>query len=127
MVGIVLVDVVPDLRPEPVWKFLDQASLLPDAEQIAAEILTAAPSLHRAMEHFAGHMALVRAERSAMTPDDVERFRQARPEALVVDVPGAGHLVARDRPSELAAILAETVAGWLVPMDDTITRRETTP
>lgn len=113
--GIVLVDVVPDLQPEPVWRFLDQAGLLPDAEEIAVEILASAGSLQQAMEGFPGHMALVRAERSAMTVTDVEGFRRARPDASVTDVAGAGHLVARDQPVELAVILADIAAAWLGP------------
>ena len=113
VMGIVLVDVVPDLQPDPVWSFLDQAGLLPEAEQIAVEILGVAGSLHRVMERFGGHMALVRAERSAMTPADVERFQRTRPDAAVIDIAGAGHLVARDQPSELATVLTDTAADWL--------------
>ena len=83
------------------------------AEQIAVEILGVAGSLHRVMERFGGHMALVRAERSAMTPADVERFQRTRPDAAVIGIAGAGHLVARDQPSELATVLTDTAADWL--------------
>ncbi len=112
VLGIVLVDVVPDLRPGPVWAFLGEAGLLPEAEPIAHEILAAARDLHRTMATFAGQAALVRAEASAMTDGDVQRFRDARPAASIIEISGAGHLVARDQPAALAAVLADLVAAW---------------
>ena len=113
VMGVVLVDVVADLQPGPVWAFLEGAGLLPEAEPIAREILGAGAELHRALASFPGEVALVRAESSAMTDADVQRFAEARPDAPVIDIAGAGHLVAHDQPVALATSLASVTAAWL--------------
>ena len=111
--GIVLVDVVADLQPEPVWVFLEQAGLLPRAEEIAREILGVAGDLHDTLVAFPGQIALVKAETSAISGDDVERLADGRPDTEVFDVADTGHLIARDQPLALASILATTADSWL--------------
>jgi pimeloyl-ACP methyl ester carboxylesterase len=52
-------------------------------------------------------MMLVKGGDSAfVTPDDLAEFRRRRPDALVEEVPGAGHSVQSDRPQDLSALIS---------------------
>ena len=112
IIGLVLVDIVPDPEPAPVWMFLEQAGLLPDAKSLAEDILSRRETLRSSLMGFEGRVMLIRGELSAITDTDVERLSAYRPDAVVTTVAKAGHLIARDRPAELGQLLARTVPDW---------------
>jgi pimeloyl-ACP methyl ester carboxylesterase len=70
------------------------------------DILSRPQELRRAAASLDVPVTLVRGGASPVFPArDVARFRMLVPEAAVHVVPGAGHLVARDRPDELATAI----------------------
>ena len=104
--GLVLVDVVPNLSPQRVRAYLDGVSPGLADRPIVDDVLS------RTEDPCAGARELgqlptllVRGGRSAMTDADVSRFTQLAPRARVAVIPDAGHLVARDRPVELAELV----------------------
>jgi pimeloyl-ACP methyl ester carboxylesterase len=51
-------------------------------------------------------LAVRAGERTGYSDDDADRFARLVPHAAIATVAGAGHLVAKDKPVELAALLA---------------------
>lgn len=113
VVGLVLIDVVPDPDPVRARRHLAAAeaeraagwewSLIDDILDRSAELREAATSLRCPI-------TLVRGTSSwAIDADDQLRFAALVGHATLVEIEGAGHLVARHRPRELAAALLDHV------------------
>ncbi len=110
--GVVLVDVVPEPEPGPVWQFLGDWGLLPEAATLFDELIDHGPRLAANLSSFGGKVALVRAERSALTARDCTRFYREHG-ASVIEIEGVSHLVARDDPERLGSELSCLLAAWL--------------
>ncbi|MEU5405856.1 alpha/beta fold hydrolase [Nocardia asteroides] len=108
--GLVLVDVVPTMNPTRVRTFLSGAPDFGSYVEIVEDILGRIPQLGQAAAALEVPVLLVRAgERTPVTEDYVDEFVRLVPHVAVHRIAGAGHLVARERPGELA----EAIAGWL--------------
>ncbi|GAA2136998.1 alpha/beta fold hydrolase [Actinomadura napierensis] len=107
--GLVLVDVVPDLEPQRVRRFLADGGMLDVHSELVEDILAQVPWLRRITAELDLPVLLVRGSSgSAVTDGDVDRFLRLAPHATVTRVRDAGHLVARDQPVALAeAVSAE--------------------
>jgi pimeloyl-ACP methyl ester carboxylesterase len=110
--GVVLVDVQPDPDPAPTRRFLRDLESRASSRRapwnwaLIEDVLSRPQQLRDAAASLDVPVTLVRGGASPAFPDrDVARFTALVPEATVHVVPGAGHLVARDRPEELAAAL----------------------
>ncbi|WP_433714985.1 alpha/beta fold hydrolase [Nocardia sp. CA-084685] len=111
MAGLVLVDVVPAFELDPVRRFL-AAHGLDDAE-IVEDIFAELPRLQRITADLDLPVLLVRGgSESPVTDDQVDGLVRLAPHATVARVWGAGHLVARDRPVELAETIAAHTVTW---------------
>lgn len=104
--GLVLVDVVPDPDPERTLRFL--APLGMDKSPLVADILGRRDHLREIARGLSLPILAVRAgERTGSADLDADRFLELVPHARIVSVAGAGHLIAKDKPIELAALLSE--------------------
>ncbi|CAN0439501.1 unnamed protein product, partial [Phaeothamnion confervicola] len=104
--GLVLVDVFPDPDPERTRRFL--APLGMDNSPLVADILGRRDRLREITRGLSLPILAIRAgERAGIADGDAERFLELAPHAHIVSVAGAGHLIAREKPLELAALLAE--------------------
>lgn len=104
--AVALVDVIPDPDPIGVRLFLGEQANAP----LVHEILGRADELRRAASSLRLPVLLVRGGDSPVLADaDVDRFLGLVPHAEVATVEGAGHLVARDQPKGLLAVLAPFV------------------
>jgi pimeloyl-ACP methyl ester carboxylesterase len=111
--GVVLVDVVPD--PNPVengfYQRLESGGAAPTAPYrylpLIEDILGRAEELRRAAAELRVPVCLVRGSAGYVDSAVVEGFVQLVPSATVRIVQGAGHLVARERPHELANVLLD--------------------
>jgi len=102
--GLVLVDVVPDPSPERTKSFLRHTTDGLDDRPLVNDILGRAEALREIAGGLTLPTVLVRAgDRSPLTDDDVGRFLDLLPHALVARIGEAGHLVARDAPAAVAA------------------------
>jgi pimeloyl-ACP methyl ester carboxylesterase len=120
--GVVLVDVVPDPPGELSRAYLRSLesgdrkwnwSLIEDA-------LAQAPALRDAAARSPVPIALVRGERGGVRDEDCARLQSLVPSLVVRKVDGAGHLVAKDRPEQLAEVLLDLLEslplpGWREP------------
>jgi pimeloyl-ACP methyl ester carboxylesterase len=112
--GLVLVDVVPDLEPDRVRRFLAAGGLLDSRTRIVEDILGRVPELREIFAQLDLPVLLVRGgDRSVLTDTDVDHLLQTSPDAVTRDIPGSGHLVARDRPVPLAEAIAEVTVSWV--------------
>ena len=106
--GLVLVDVVPDPDPDRTRRFL--APLGMDSSPLVEAILGRRDRLREIAAGLKLPVLAIRAgERLEHPDDDADRFARLLPHAAFATVAGAGHLVARDKPVELAALLADFV------------------
>ncbi|MFC3966264.1 alpha/beta fold hydrolase [Nocardia jiangsuensis] len=104
--GLVLVDVVPNLEPDRIRRFL--ASRLGPHAELVEDILAHLPVLGK----IDTPILLVRGgDGSVLTDADVEGLRRAGPQVTVLRVPTAGHLIARDQPVRLAEAI-EPAVDW---------------
>ncbi len=103
--GLVLVDVVPDPDPLKVRAYLDQPQRRMADLPLVTEILGRPGDFREAVRRLSLPLMLVRGERSTVGEDDVERLRGLAPHLQVATVADAGHLVARDAPADLSAVL----------------------
>lgn len=111
--GLVLVDVVPDLEPHRVRRFLAAGGLLDTHTELVEDILAQVPRLRRAAAELDLPVLLVHGgNRSPITSDDVDRLLRLAPHATTTRVPDAGHLVARDQPVALAKTIAAVTTTW---------------
>jgi pimeloyl-ACP methyl ester carboxylesterase len=103
--GLVLVDVVPDPDPDRTRRFL--APLGMDQSPLVEDILGRGDRLREIAASLTLPVSAIRAgERTEYSDDDADRFARLVPHAAITTVAGAGHLVAKDKPIELAALLA---------------------
>jgi pimeloyl-ACP methyl ester carboxylesterase len=110
--AIVLVDVVPDPDPERSRRYLRriESKSRPWSWTLIEDILAQAGSLRDAASRSNVPIALVWGEHGRVADADRARFRALVPGALERRIAGAGHLVARDRPSQLAEVLLELLS-----------------
>lgn len=121
--GLILVDVVPDPDPARARAWLDDRGLLRDRAELAEDILERGPALLATASKIELPILLVRGgPRSPLTDADVDRLLAANSAVTVARVPGAGHLVARDAPDELARIVADRASTWLAAETTTARR-----
>jgi pimeloyl-ACP methyl ester carboxylesterase len=110
--GLVLVDVVPDPDPAAVRAVLADTvihGVVGGARGVLVDdILGRGDELRAALAQVRAPVLLVRGAASPLgrDPGSTDRFHALAPHAEVLDVAGAGHLVARDRPAELARVLS---------------------
>lgn len=118
--ALVLIDVVPDPEPARVHTWLDERGLRQRRPQLVDDVLARGPQLLATAGTIHLPILLVRGgTRSPLDDADVSRLRHANHRVSVTCVPGAGHLVARDAPLELARIIADRVPTWF-PADPTV-------
>ena len=111
--GLVLVDVVPDLEPHRVRRFLAAGGRLDTHTEIVDDILAQVPRLRQVTAELDLPVLLVRGgSGSPITGDDVEGLLRLAPHATVTRIRGAGHLVARDQPVALAETIATVTTEW---------------
>lgn len=115
--GLVLVDVVPAADPDRVRSWLDERGLGEHAD-IVEDILASMPALLATTARLDLPILLVRAgRRTPLSDADVNRLCAANHRVVVTHVPGAGHLVAHDAPTELARIVSAHARPWLATED----------
>ncbi len=121
--ALVLVDVVPDPDPERARRYLRgiESKTRPWSWRLIDDILAQASSLREAAARSKVPIALVRGEHGRVAEADRARFRALVPGALERRIAGAGHLVARDRPQQLADVLLELLS--LLPAPSWASRR----
>ncbi|MFG2000350.1 alpha/beta fold hydrolase [Spirillospora sp. NPDC048911] len=113
LAGLVLVDVVPDLEPRRVRGFLAAGGLLGTHTELVDDILGQVPRLRHNLAGLDLPVLLVRGgDGSAVTGEDVDKLLRLAPQATVIRISGAGHLVARDQPAALAEAIATVTAEW---------------
>ncbi|HXH56461.1 alpha/beta fold hydrolase [Iamia sp.] len=111
--GLVLVDVVPDSDPVRTRAWLARHGLDAGRHAVVDDILGRGPALRATVAATDVPILLVRGGTgSPLTDRDALRLLAANPRVHVSSTPGAGHLVARDEPLQLAAIIAECAARW---------------
>ncbi|MGY0235172.1 alpha/beta fold hydrolase [Longispora urticae] len=111
--GLVLVDVVPAPDPGGVLAGLGDRGLLDPYAHLVADILASGPELLAGAAALDVPLLLVRGGRSPLGDAEVDRLRRANPGVTISWVPDAGHLVARDAPTELARVLSAHATTWL--------------
>jgi pimeloyl-ACP methyl ester carboxylesterase len=107
--GLVLVDVVPDPPPGRTRAWLAQTVGALAHHPLVEDILARRCELRRAAAGQSAPVLLLRGEHSPLTADDVARLHELVPHAREATIAGAGHLIARDAPAQLA----EHVVGLL--------------
>lgn len=112
--GLVLVDVVPDPDPDRVRSWLEDRGLRDHHAELVEDILDSGPELLGTAAALDLPILLVRGGRSPLGDADVDRLRATNRRVTVTCVPGAGHLVARDAPAELARIVSAHATTWLL-------------
>jgi pimeloyl-ACP methyl ester carboxylesterase len=107
--GVVLVDVVPHLDPDRVRAYLNQVREGYGDRPLVLDVLSRRRTRLESTTSGLSDIPtlLVRGERSALTDHDCRRFTEQVPHPGVATAAGAGHLVARDAPAELARLLLE--------------------
>lgn len=115
--GLVLVDVVPDPDPARVRAWLDRQRLRQGRSELVEDILGRGKQLLTTAAGLRMPVVLLRGgPESPLTDADVARLRRVNPRVDAVCVPSAGHLVARDAPTEMGAALVATLARWSRPL-----------
>jgi pimeloyl-ACP methyl ester carboxylesterase len=113
--GMVLVDVIPDPDPTRARRHLRAARRLPKSHHrpeppwsLIEDVLCRSNELRNAAAAVRAPITLIRGTSSwAIDAEDQQRFSNLAPQASLVTIEGAGHLVARDRPDELAEALLD--------------------
>ena len=116
--GLILVDVVPDPDPVRVRAWLGAQGLLDQYPEIVNDILAGTAELLETVAALEMPILLVRAGVQSPVGDaDALRLSEANRRVAVVQVPEAGHLVARDAPEALARIVSAHTTQWLATDD----------
>ncbi|MET9211522.1 MULTISPECIES: alpha/beta hydrolase [unclassified Nocardia] len=110
--GLVLVDVIPRSDPHRVRSWLGEIGLRDRHSELVDDCLAAGSALHATAVGSDVPLLLVRGGRSPLTDAEVDSFLADRG-VPVSWVPDAGHLVARDAPTELARIVARQATLWV--------------
>lgn len=107
--GIVLVDVVPELRRERAHAYLRsvESSARPWDWALVEDILQASPVLCEAAVSCRAPLFLVCGEHGTLGEEGIASLQALVPHVVTREIPGAGHLVARDQPVRLAQALLE--------------------
>ncbi|WP_261300379.1 alpha/beta fold hydrolase [Sphingomonas alpina] len=106
--GLVLVDVVPDPDPVRTRSFLESDGLHRSRALLIGDILGRATSLRTAAASLDMPVLMIRAGlHSPLSDEDAYRFLKLVPHATIATIAGAGHLVARDKPLELAQAIGD--------------------
>lgn len=106
--GLVLVDVTPDPEPVRTRAFLADTTQPDLAENpLVEDILGRADELRAAARAMRLPVLFVQAGQGAVSENEVDALRLLIPHLETAMVPDAGHLVARDAPEALAAILVD--------------------
>lgn len=113
VVGLVLVDVVPDPDPDRVRSWLSDLGLGDQRADLVEDTLAAGPELHVTAAASDVPILLVRAGRSPLSDAEVDRFRTANRRVTVTVLPDVGHLVAQEASAELAHIVSARATAWL--------------
>ena len=100
--SLVLVDVIPDPEPSRVRAYLRDGDEELALRPLVGDILDRAQALRRAAGNLDLPTLLIRGGRSPMRDDEVTRFTRRVPQAHVLTIQQAGHLVAHDAPRQLA-------------------------
>ncbi|MCP2317867.1 Alpha/beta hydrolase family protein [Nocardia amikacinitolerans] len=106
VVGLVLVDVVPDPDPRRVRTWLRQQELGNRFVDLTEDILAAGPDLLATIGALDLPILLVRGGCSPLEDADIHRLHAANRRVTTIRVASAGHLVAQEAPAELARIIA---------------------
>jgi pimeloyl-ACP methyl ester carboxylesterase len=111
--NVVLVDVLPNLDPDQARAYLrgiESAVQLEWHWPFVENILGRLPELQHSAANLRVPVHAIGGSRGNFDARALERFLQLVPNASVRVIDGASHLVARDRPHELAAALLECLA-----------------
>jgi pimeloyl-ACP methyl ester carboxylesterase len=110
--ALVLVDVVPDPDPVRAREEIERGMGTAAARSaLVQDILGRSEELRDAARRLTQPVLLVRAARSVALADETgHRFRQLVPHAQVTVIEDCGHLIARERPAELSAVLLDFLA-----------------
>lgn len=100
--GLVLVDVVPDPPADRTRAWLADTAGALAHRPLVDDVLARRSELRRAAATQSAPVLLVRGERSPLTEDDVTRLHELVPHTRETTITGAGHLIARDAPRQLA-------------------------
>ncbi|MCE9521135.1 MAG: alpha/beta hydrolase [Alphaproteobacteria bacterium] len=104
--GLVLVDIFPDPDPEQTLRFL--APLGMDKSPLVADILARRERLREITSRLTLPILAIRAgERAGAADTEAAGFLKLAPHARIVTLAGAGHLIAKEKPIELAALLSD--------------------
>ena len=109
VVGLILVDVVPDTPGDRVRAYLNSIGHGLAESPLVADALNRRDELRAGAAALAGEVPvmLARGGCSPLSDDDARRLTQLVPDLRVTLIPQAGHLVARDAPADLAAAILE--------------------
>jgi pimeloyl-ACP methyl ester carboxylesterase len=114
--GLILVDVLPAQDPARVRAWLDDRGLRNHHDELVEDIFNHGPELLATATNLDLPILLVRGgPTSPLTDAEVTHFRASNPTITVTQVPRAGHLIARDAPTQLAHIIAHHASTWLTP------------
>lgn len=112
--GLVLVDVVPNPDPAPVRAWLAAQGLRDHRTHLVEDIFTRSQDLLATTMTLPHPILLIRAgPTSPLTTPEVHRFQSLIPTVTVTQIPHAGHLIAREAPTDLARLITNQASTWL--------------
>lgn len=112
--GLILVDVVPDPDPATVRAWLDARGLRDERTDLVEDIFDRGPDLMATATTLKLPILLIRAgPTSPLTDGQANHFRTANRAVTITQIPTAGHLIAREAPTDLAHMIADQASTWL--------------
>jgi pimeloyl-ACP methyl ester carboxylesterase len=110
--GLILVDVVPDPDPVRVRAWLDDRGIRHHYTELVEDSIGRGPELAATTANLKLPILLIRGgPGSPLSNTEVDRFRTTNPAITVTQIPDAGHLIAHDKPQELARVIADSEVG----------------